>query len=47
MLSPDDFSALNANKEKEIRPGQFEIFVGGGQPQYSDSKSLKATITLK
>ncbi|MEO7990857.1 MAG: glycoside hydrolase family 3 C-terminal domain-containing protein [Chryseolinea sp.] len=45
-LSPNDFSVLNKKKERQILPGKFEVFVGGGQPQYKDSHSLKAIITI-
>jgi beta-glucosidase len=31
-IAPDAFSIFNEKGEKTIPPGQFEIFVGGGQP---------------
>ncbi|HPH46435.1 MAG TPA: glycoside hydrolase family 3 C-terminal domain-containing protein [Chryseolinea sp.] len=46
VLPPNDFSVLNDNSELQILAGQFEIFVGGGQPQYKDHESLKSIITI-
>jgi len=45
-LPPNDFSILNDKSEKQILPGKFEIFVGGGQPQYNN-QSLKSTIVFR
>lgn len=47
VLSPNDFSVFNDKDERQIFPGEFEVFVGGGQPQYMGDKSLSATITIK
>lgn len=47
VLSPNDFSIYNDNREQQILPGEFELFVGGGQPQYSNGKSLRATLIIK
>jgi len=43
ILRPNDFSVFNRKNEREILPGKFEIFVGGGQPTH---ESLNAKITL-
>ncbi|MBL7856308.1 MAG: glycoside hydrolase family 3 C-terminal domain-containing protein [Cyclobacteriaceae bacterium] len=45
-LSPNDFSIF-LDGEKKILPGKFEIFVGGGQPQYNTHQSLKSTIVIQ
>lgn len=47
VLSPNHFSIYNDNRERQILPGEFELFVGGGQPQYSNGKSLRATLIIK
>jgi len=47
ILSPETFSVLNDRQEGQILPGEFEIFVGGGQPQYSGKESLKSSITIR
>jgi beta-glucosidase len=31
-IAPDAFSIFNEKGEKAVLPGQFEVFVGGGQP---------------
>src|SRR5688572_22090962 len=46
-LSPNDFSILNDQNEKEMVGGKFEISVGGGQPQYKGRESLKSVITIR
>jgi len=43
ILRPNDFSVFNRKNEREILPGKFEIFLGGGQPTH---ESLNAKITL-
>jgi beta-glucosidase len=49
-IPPDAFSIINDKNERVILPGQFEIYVGGGQPGSKigppDSEILKANITL-
>ncbi len=48
-ISPTAFSVINSNDEREILPGEFEISVGGRQPQGvpdRDSGILKARINL-
>lgn len=47
VLSPNDFSVFNDNNERQVLPSEFEISVGGGQPQYPESKSLRATLNIK
>jgi beta-glucosidase len=44
---PDAFSTYDENGNKTILPGQFEISVGGGQPDVRpELPSLKAKVTL-
>ncbi|MGD0340257.1 MAG: glycoside hydrolase family 3 C-terminal domain-containing protein [Bacteroidales bacterium] len=37
-LSPDAFSIIDNDNQRKVKPGKFEIFVGGRQP---DSKAVK------
>ena len=50
-LSPEAFATYNANGQKSIGSGSFEVAVGGGQPGVTvEGKSLagmKATLTLQ
>jgi beta-glucosidase len=46
VLQPNDFSILNDNMEKQILPGTFEVFVAGGQPQYTGQQGLKSKLVL-
>jgi len=49
-IPSDAFSIINDKNEREILPGQFEISVGGRQPEQkiapAESNVLKARITL-
>jgi beta-glucosidase len=47
VLPPETFSVLNDHQERQILPGEFQIFIGGGQPQYSAKKSLQSRITIR
>jgi beta-glucosidase len=49
-LSPDAFSIIDTDNQRKVKPGRFEIFVGGHQPDNKKVKSepgiLKKVITL-
>jgi beta-glucosidase len=49
-LSPDAFSLIDTDNQRKVKPGRFEIFVGGHQPANKAGKSepgiLKKVITL-
>jgi beta-glucosidase len=49
-LAPGAFSIINPNNERVILPGDYEISVGGGQPDSkaigTSGNTLRATITL-
>ena len=49
-LPPDVFAVFNDDGKKEILAGNYEIFVGGGQPQTKASKAttpgLQATVVV-
>jgi beta-glucosidase len=45
-LAPDAFSVIDANNERVILPGTFEISVGGGQPN-GPARTLTTAITLE
>jgi beta-glucosidase len=47
VLTPNDFSFFDAKKGRQILPGKFEVFVGGGQPQYKDQEVLKSVIVIR
>lgn len=46
-LQPRQFSMIGENETRVIEPGEFTIYVGGGQPNYKHSKSVSATIMLE
>jgi beta-glucosidase len=46
ILDPNDFSIPESKNGKQPHSRNFEIFVGGGQPQYKGSESLKSTIEI-
>ncbi|HEX5171299.1 MAG TPA: glycoside hydrolase family 3 C-terminal domain-containing protein [Cyclobacteriaceae bacterium] len=45
VLSPDAFSVINENNKREILPGEFEIFVGGGQPSKEMIQATNGILT--
>jgi beta-glucosidase len=49
-LSPDAFSIIDNDNQRKIKPGKFEVFVGGHQPGPKAAKGepgiLKKVITL-
>jgi beta-glucosidase len=47
VLTPDDFSVFSDKEGKQSIPGKFEIFVGGGQPQYNKLTSLQTIISIQ
>jgi beta-glucosidase len=47
ILGPDEFSVLDSNHDKKMRPGKFGIFVGGGQPGYTTQDPVKSIISIK
>jgi len=46
-LSPNDFSVFTDKNKMEIVAGKFEIFAGGGQPQFNKAGSLKSVISIR
>lgn len=46
VLAPEAFSLINEQNQQEVRPGKFEISVGGGQPGFRGSNSITKNITL-
>lgn len=40
------FSIIDANNQRVVEPGEFEVSVGGGQPGSPGTKVLIATVTL-
>lgn len=47
-LSPDAFATYDQNGAKQIPPGEFQIAVGGGQPDVRpESPVLKANLSLQ
>lgn len=47
VLAPDAFSLINEQNQPEVRPGAFEVSVGGGQPGARGSNSITKNITLR
>jgi beta-glucosidase len=47
-IAPDAFATYGENGAKNIVPGQFEIAVGGGQPDVRpELPSMKAKVTVE
>ena len=50
VILPEAFSIINDENERVILPGNFELFVGGGQPESKGTEAgvnvLKANLTL-
>lgn len=46
LLTPDMFAVAHDKKEKHL-PAEFEISIGGGQPQYKESNSVTSLITIQ
>ncbi len=46
-LNPRQFSIIGKDDKRVIESGDFEIFVGGGQPGISSSKTISSKIALK
>lgn len=44
-LAPDAFSAINNNGKAQL-PGEFEISIGGGQPQFEGKRSQKSVVHI-
>ncbi len=45
-IAPEGFSIINAQDQREVLPGEFEVSVGGSQPDVSGANVLKAKIKL-
>ena len=44
-INPRQFSLINDKGERVIEPGKFEVFVGGGQPKYTNT--INGLVKLK
>jgi beta-glucosidase len=50
ILPPDAFSVITNDNKREVLPGNFDVFVGGGLPPRDKSvsaKGLRAQLTLQ
>jgi beta-glucosidase len=47
VISPNAFSLVNENGERINQPGQFEISVGGGQPDVKVGKIMQQVLKTK
>ncbi|MFV0270049.1 MAG: glycoside hydrolase family 3 C-terminal domain-containing protein, partial [Draconibacterium sp.] len=45
-LDPRQFSIIGKEDKRVIEPGDFTLFVGGGQPNVRNSSSVSANLTL-
>ncbi len=45
-INASDFAILDENNERNVLPGQYEISVGGGQPDVGLDNVIKTDITL-
>ncbi|MEI8225116.1 MAG: fibronectin type III-like domain-contianing protein, partial [Bacteroidota bacterium] len=49
-LSPEAFSIIDNDNQRKVKPGKFEVFIGGHQPDPKTAKEetgiLKKVITL-
>jgi beta-glucosidase len=45
-IRPDAFSYFNKEGERELKPGKFQISVGGGQPDTKNTQTLQSVISL-
>jgi beta-glucosidase len=46
-LSPDAFSRIDENGNKVAQPAEYEIAVGGGQPDQRNVASIKTVVSIK
>lgn len=44
-LKPQQFALVDEDGIRRVEPGQFELFIGGGQPGFADVISVTITIT--